>query len=276
MTTTKKPLSAIKKIRKPSVKTRENFSADVVRQIAFEAHLFCACPTCCRFTSYATTSGKARAIAEAAHINAASVSGPRASAAHGTSYLKSAANGIWLCGTCHMKIDQDPLAYPEDLLKEWKTKHAIFVRQLNGKDFDLVHFEQYSRSHNVAQRVSFLAFIEGKRVLSDALDAEYPDQVLDSLTEIRSRIGSTRGHLKSEDAASQILAEMRKKIQNFQTENPDLRNLKCNGSDPAFVKFSIALQLLRKDLLPCVVQMARDVDYTLSQEIMEEYARLAN
>ena len=276
MTTTTKPMRAKKKSSTQTVETRENFSADVVRQIAFEAHLFCACPTCCRFTSYATTSGKARAIAEAAHINAASVNGPRASSNKSKSYLKSAANGIWLCSICHKKIDQDELLYPKVMLEEWKINHATFVKQLIGKDFDLVHFEQYSRSHNVAQRVSFLAFVEGKRVFFDAWDVEHPDQVLDSLIEVRTRITSTRSYLKSEDSASQILAEMRRKIQQFLTDNPNLRNVKCNGSDPAFVNFCVALQLLRAELLPCVVRMAIDMEYTLSQEILDEYERLEN
>ncbi|MFU4408176.1 hypothetical protein ACM73B_21230 [Pseudomonas aeruginosa] len=192
-------------------KRRFNFSAATVKEIAFQAQLFCSNPECCRFTTYSTSSGKARAIAEAAHINAASAGGPRPNALSTEEDLKSAANGIWLCKICHGKIDDDPNFYSEAKLRHWKKEHLKFVRQLVGKDFDVVHFELYARSRNLAQSFSFLAFLDGRRVFFEALPAEYPDQVLQSLLEVRSRITNALGHMKQEELSSKILREMKKK-----------------------------------------------------------------
>jgi hypothetical protein len=269
-TSTQKP----KNQKKPTKNKRVNFSPNTVKQIAFEAHLFCSNPTCCRFTSYSTSSGKARAIAEAAHINAASATGPRPSTALTNDDLKSATNGIWLCKICHDKIDGDQSFYTEAMLNEWKKTHSEFVQKLVGKDFDLVHFELYARSRNIAQSISFLGFLEGKRVFFEALDVEHPDQVLESLIEIRSRITNARGQMKPGETASKILLEMNRNIRNFLTANPQLNNLKCDGSDPDFIKFWNELQTLRSDLLPKVIEMADDVKYELSTELKDEHRRL--
>lgn len=255
-------------------KDRADFTAVTVKAIAFEAHLFCSNPTCCRFTSYSTSSGKARAIAEAAHINAASTGGPRPSVKSNEDYLKSAANGIWLCKLCHDRIDKDPSLYSEAELHQWKKQHSTFVQQLVGKDFDVVHFELYARSRNVAQGFSILAFLEGKRVFFEALDLEYPDQVLESLIEVRSRITNAVGQMKQEEPAAIILREMNKKIRTFLTANRNLNELKCDGNDPEFQTFCSDVQTLRIDLLPKVVELAKDLEYTLSPDLINEYKRL--
>lgn len=270
----KKIRTASKNLTKKANKTRANFPAAVVREIAFEAHLFCSNPTCCRFTSYSTSSGKPRAIAEAAHINAASQGGPRSDELSTGEYLKSAANGIWLCKICHDKIDDDPDFYFEKKLRQWKEKHSKFVQQLVGKDFDLVHFELYARSRNVAQGLSYLAFLEGKRVFFEALDAEYPDQVLESLLEVRSRTTNALGQMKQGELASEILRGINKRIRTFFTANPEFNGLKCDGNDPNFQSFCHELQSLRADLLPKVIEMADDLKYALSSELISEHKRL--
>ncbi|WP_460318241.1 hypothetical protein [Pseudomonas ogarae] len=262
------------KAGKITKKKRINFSPGIVKQIAFEAHLFCSNPTCCRFTSYSTSIGKVRAIAEAAHINAASVAGPRPSAMSTDEVLKSAANGIWLCKICHDKVDDDPSFYTETKLRQWKKNHSEFVQQLVGKDFDLVHFELYARSRNVAQSISFLGFLEGKRVFFEALDVEHPDQVLESLVEIRSRITTALGQMRQGESASETLREMNKRIRAFLTAHPRLNELKCDGSDTNFHNFCNELQTLRTDLLPKVVKMADDLQYNLSPELLREHRRL--
>ncbi|MDH1549095.1 MULTISPECIES: HNH endonuclease [Pseudomonas] len=253
---------------------RVNFSPSTVKHIAFEAHLFCSNPECCRFTSYTTTSGKPRAIAEAAHINAASLTGPRPSAISSGEDLKSASNGIWLCKICHDKIDDDPKFYPETKLREWKEKHSVFVQQLIGKDFDLVHFELYARSRNVAQIISVLGFLEGKRVFFESLDAEQPDQVLESLLEIRSRITSALGQMMKGDSASESLREINKIIRSFLTAHPRLNELKCDATDSDFLRFFDGLQTLRINLLPKVIEIAGNVKYNLSPELVSEHKRL--
>ncbi|WP_250523447.1 MULTISPECIES: HNH endonuclease [unclassified Caballeronia] len=269
--------SAKKTPKKRIVKNtnRVNFPADVVKQIAYEAHLFCSNPKCCRFTSYLTTHGSARAIAEAAHINAASGGGPRAHVGISDQHLRSAANGIWLCKICHTQIDQDPDRYPEATLLRWKREHSAFVRELVGKDFDVVHFELYARSRNTAQCISFLTFIENRRVFFEALDAEFPEQVLQSLTDVRTRIGEARASMSKGTLALKNLNGMGKAIRTFLTAAPDLQNLKCDASDATFNTFMSGLQRLRTTLLPMVVEIAKDVDHELSDELINEAHRLS-
>lgn len=253
---------------------RVEFAEAVKKAIAFEAHLFCTNPTCCRFTSYGTTTGKARSIAEAAHIGAASSQGPRSEVKMTERELKSSENGIWLCKNCHGLIDDDPNAYPVQMLRAWKREHQTFVSKLVGKDFDIVHFELYARSRNVAQRHSFLGYIEGRRIFSDALDVEHPDQVATSLVEVRARIAESSGHLSKDDFARKRMQQMRKSIQKFLTANSHLATLRCDGGDPVFRDFCRDLACLREEIIPLVIEIAEDLDYRLSDDFLEAYQLL--
>lgn len=270
-------LSSSRKTATASKKTthrRRNFDPAVVRDIAFEAHLFCSNPTCCRFTSYSTTSGRARSIAEAAHINAASPGGPRVSTSLRDEDVRSAANGIWLCKICHDRIDADPSAFPEAILFDWKRRHAAFVKQLVGKDFDIALFDLFARTRNTAECIAFLAFIENRRVFFEALTAEVPWQVADSLLEVRARIVEARSHLLPTEPAVASLGEMRTAIHRFLSANPTLHSLRCDGNDPVFVKFERELRQLRTDLLPHVLAIAVSVNHTLNPEILAEASRI--
>jgi hypothetical protein len=73
---------------------REDFPAKVVREIGKRAMYICAGPECFRLTGYGTSEGKARSIAEGAHIVAAGKKGPRANAKLSPDYVTSADNGI--------------------------------------------------------------------------------------------------------------------------------------------------------------------------------------
>ena len=274
-----KPVSSIKatsqkRKKAATARKRINFSQETVKQIAFEAHLFCSNPECCRFTSYSTSTGKARAIAEAAHINAASDDGPRPGDVRTEAYLNSLSNGIWLCKNCHDRIDDDPHRFPENLLRTWKTEHSEFVRKLVGKDFDLAHFELYSRSRNTAQCISFLTFIENRRVFFEALDAEFPDQVLQSLMEVRQRMVEARSSMMKGTMILSNLEEMRRTITAFLTANPRLNELKCDAGDPDFQRFYDGLTKLRAELLPRVTAIANEVGHQLSPEMVTEARRI--
>ena len=279
-TSSSSPVRKATRKRNPAVKVkakasgRINFTSTVAREIAFEAHLFCSKPDCCRFTSFSSTAGKARAIAEAAHVAAASPGGPRANSGLKPVQVKSAANGLWLCKVCHDLIDADPQAFPEAMLFDWKANHAIFVRQLVGKHFDVAHFEVFARSRNTAECFAFLAFIENRRVFFEALDTEHPEQVLESLVDVRTRISQSVGHLLAEEPAVHSMKKMRSAILKFLSANPTLQSLKsCNG-DPIYHQFREGLEQLRKELLPHVLAIAASVDYPLSSDIRAEAARL--
>ncbi|MEM5458488.1 HNH endonuclease [Paraburkholderia phytofirmans] len=269
-----KPKASGKPQKASTTEKRINFPKETVRQIAFEAHLFCSNPECCRFTSYSTTEAKARAIAEAAHINAASEDGPRPGDVRTEEELKSATNGIWLCDTCHRLIDDDPSRFPESRLREWKSNHAEFVRGLVGKEFDIVHFKLYARSKNTAHCISFLTFLENRRVFFNALDAEFPWQVFKSLSDVRYRIEEARAAMMDDTVAMRNIEEMLTLVHEFLTENPRLDELKCDGNDPEFRRFCVELAELRAKLLPLVIAIADDVEYKPSAALITEARRL--
>lgn len=269
-----KPKASGKPQSASTTEKRINFPKETVRQIAFEAHLFCCNPECCRFTSYSTSDGKVRAIAEAAHVNAASDGGPRPGDVRTEEELKSATNGIWLCKICHARIDADSSQFPESRLREWKSKHADFVRGLVGKDFDIVHFKLYARSRNTAHCISFLTFIENRRVFFNALDAEFPSQVFTSLSDVRYRIHEARAAMLDDTDAMKNIEEMLSLVHGFLDANPRLNELKCDGNDPKFRRFYDELAELRAKLLPLVIAIADDVEYKLSSALIGEARRL--
>jgi hypothetical protein len=269
-----KPKASGKPKKASPTEMRINFPKETVKQIAFEAHLFCSNPDCCRFTSYSTSDAKPRAIAEAAHINAASEDGPRPGDVRTEEDLKSVTNGIWLCQICHSLIDADPSRFPESRLREWKSKHAEFVRGLVGKDFDIVHFKLYARSKNTAHCISFLTFLENRRVFFNALDVEFPSQVFASLSAVRFRIDEARSAMMDDTDAMRNIEEMQSLVHGFLTANPQLNELKCDGNDPSFRRFCDELAELRAKLLPRAIAIADDVEYKLSSALIGEARKL--
>lgn len=76
-----------------------DFSQTVVKEIAQKAMYICSNPQCLCLTGYGTTEGKARSIAEAAHVLPSGKKGPRADdkSSHTKIDLPSSENGLWLC-----------------------------------------------------------------------------------------------------------------------------------------------------------------------------------
>lgn len=85
-------------------------------------------------------------IGQAAHICAASEGGPRFDAAQTNEERASAANGIWLCATCHSKVDKFIEDYPPEQLREIKQNHEQEV-------IDLVRSHRFSCMSTDALRV---------------------------------------------------------------------------------------------------------------------------
>lgn len=81
---------------------------------------YCGNPDCLTRLLVVDPEGNDVHFAEAAHIIAASESGPRGDAA-----VREADRGAWsnlilLCANCHRLVDKSSAAYPVDVLLEWK------------------------------------------------------------------------------------------------------------------------------------------------------------
>jgi hypothetical protein len=244
---------------------REDFPVSVVRAIAQKAMYICA--RCLCLTGYSTTEGKARTIAEGAHINAASKKGPRASPKLTAKYLKSAANGIWLCKVCHKVIDDDPSRFDLDTLKRMKTDHEEVIRRIVGKDLEAALLDLRNRKRYHGETQEFVSFLENKRVLYEGMDHESPPRVLESLALIRERLIQTRAKVNPETELFMALNQLQKAIDNFLREigkDTDLKSLRCDSSDPAWRQFSAELVKLRNGMIIIIKVLSGNADYKLT------------
>ncbi|WP_374334344.1 HNH endonuclease [Leeia sp.] len=247
---------------------KNGFSASVLREIAQSAMYICANPSCLCFTGYPTTKGNARSIAEGAHILPAGKKGPRADAIvdNPAINLSSAENGIWLCNICHKKIDDDPVKYSVDTLFDWKERHKEVIRGLVGLDLEAAigSLKNERRYHQEVQE--FVSFLEGRRVLYEGLDQEFPPRVLDSLNLIRERLTQTRARVNSDTELFCTLTKLQNIINEFLRsigKDTDLSTLICDSGDPVWRKFADELKNLRLVIRIIVQELARNANYNL-------------
>lgn len=105
------------------------FSEAVRRELAGEAGWRCSNPICRKGTIHGKK-GKpgVQKLGEAAHITANKPGGPRFDAKMSSSERSSAANGIWLCRTCHSTVDGDDNTHTVDQLHQWKQQAREFAK----------------------------------------------------------------------------------------------------------------------------------------------------
>jgi hypothetical protein len=118
---------------------RDDFSIQTRETLAKRVGYRCSNPTCNRPTSGPHENpAKVVNIGVAAHITAASPSGPRYDASLTPEERGSIANGVWLCQTCAKLVDNDIARYPADILRHWKhlTEAAIY-RQIENPQVSL-------------------------------------------------------------------------------------------------------------------------------------------
>ena len=100
---------------------RDDFDQKTKQLMADRVGHQCANPNCRQQTSGPQVDPlKALNVGVAAHITAASPSGPRYDDRMTEEERTSPDNGIWLCQICAKLIDNDPQAYPVDLLRRWR------------------------------------------------------------------------------------------------------------------------------------------------------------
>ncbi len=121
-----------------------DFEGKIIDKIALLAGYICTNPTCRQFTTAPSrlSEDKILKIGEAAHIHSSRKKGAR----YGEEKSKSTLNnGIWLCRTCHKKIDSpDWEFYPPELLNSWKVEHSTWLRENLGIPFNLIKNKKLS------------------------------------------------------------------------------------------------------------------------------------
>lgn len=101
---------------------RDDFTKTTKEILAKRVSYICSNPTCRKTTVGAHShADKAISIGVAAHITAASSTGPRYDDALTLEQRKHIDNGIWLCSTCSTLIDKDTKHFTVDLLRKWKA-----------------------------------------------------------------------------------------------------------------------------------------------------------
>lgn len=122
---------------------RDDFSLSTKELLARRVAYRCSNPQCRHVTSGPQMdSGKAVNIGVAAHITAASTSGPRFNPTMTPEERQGPENGIWLCQSCAKLVDNDPIRYTVDVLHLWKklaeaaATHELESRSGASEDSD--------------------------------------------------------------------------------------------------------------------------------------------
>jgi hypothetical protein len=109
------------------------FDPAVRQQLAAEVAGFCSAPHCRSLAGIPGVPGYGPNFGDGAHIAGSAPTAPRHDGDLDIDVRESAANGIWLCPTCHRKADRFPDQYPADLLHRWKEDTIAWLahRRLN-------------------------------------------------------------------------------------------------------------------------------------------------
>ena len=112
---------------------------DAIRsELSVEAGGFCANPDC-RVITGTFIPRQTRSAGDGAHIVAESLEGPRGQSPLTPEQRAMASNGVWLCPTCHRKVDiVRPQDYSIELLQQWKDQARIWWNESQGRSLQLV------------------------------------------------------------------------------------------------------------------------------------------
>lgn len=104
------------------IQKRFDFNEITKKDLEREASSMCSI---CSKKTFITEYSKKYNIGQAAHIIAAGPTGPRSDISKriNDEFIKSIKNGIWLCPTCHIKIDRNPNDYTIECLLKIKSDH---------------------------------------------------------------------------------------------------------------------------------------------------------
>jgi len=246
---------------------RDNdFSQTTKDAIGKSAMYVCSNPDCLKFTGYAEEKGRPRAIAEAAHVLPNGKKGPRSNEMPEFADIElwSAANGIWLCTTCHPKVDNAPSWYPAQMLFDWKKGHEDIIRRLAGLDLEaaLLELREHKRYHHETREL--LSFLDDRRALYEGMDYEFPPRVLQSVTLMRERVIRTRAMVSADSKVAIALEGMQTVINTFLREighRVDLDVLACDSADPVWLRFKKQVEDFRTAMRIIIAHLADGSGY---------------
>lgn len=102
---------------------RDDFSKSSLDTLAKRVGVRCSNPSCRKLTTGPRTDSQCIVnIGVGAHITAAAPGGPRYNPSLMPEQRQSPENGIWLCQNCAKLIDNDPIRYPGEVLRDWKAQ----------------------------------------------------------------------------------------------------------------------------------------------------------
>jgi hypothetical protein len=114
--------------------SRDEFAEAIKVVVSRRVGSKCSNPDCRALTSGPQEDpAKCTNIGVAAHITAAAPGGPRYDASLSVAHRRHAENAIWLCQNCGKLIDNDPIRFPELVLREWKRNAEAAAVQELGK-----------------------------------------------------------------------------------------------------------------------------------------------
>jgi len=131
---------------------RDEFSKAVIDRMAKRVGTKCSYPECRAPTSGPNATDGVTNVGVAAHISAASPGGARYDAGLSSEARSDIHNGIWLCQNHAKLIDDDELAFPASLLREWKET-AEHMAALEAKGFSVRRAAPFSDLEKKAPRL---------------------------------------------------------------------------------------------------------------------------
>ncbi len=118
---------------------RNDFTLKTKKILANRVANRCSNPSCRRITCGPQKSEGAINIGVAAHITAASSTGPRFEMSITDAERKSIDNGIWLCQSCAKLIDNDIEVYTVEKLRHWKMLAEAITSQELSSSFGIIN-----------------------------------------------------------------------------------------------------------------------------------------
>ena len=132
-----------------------------------------------------------------------------------------------------------------------------------------------SRMRDPALAKKIIGTLEDRRALWAPFDAEFPDRVRQSLDQLRLRFIELRDDLPQDSPMDHILLSLTKTIHTFfnTVESSDLTRLRCDSTDPEWLRFRDALSNLRKAIGLQISNLASVYGVTLSQDLQRTMPR---